>query len=397
MNILIVSQYFYPEDFKVNDIAFEMKKRGHSVTVLTGKPNYPQGSFFEGYSFFGKKEENINGVKIIRCSLFPRGNGSGIRLLLNYLSFVIFGSIAAIFRVKGKFDVVFVHEVSPITVALPAILLKKKFNCPMYLWVLDLWPESVTAAGGVKNKYILVFLKALVRYIYNYSDKILVSSKGFISSIQNLVGRDKEIVYFPNWAEEIFSCPPNNAIELPNYPKGFNILFAGNIGESQNVEVIIEAAKLTKGKINWIFVGDGRKRNMLEQAIVECGIENIHVFGRYPLETMPAFFQKANAMLITLKNEEIFDLIVPAKMQAYLASGKAILGAIGKEASDMVHEANVGYSCKPDDYRQLASNALKLSEDDTSIALFERNSKDFYEKNFERTILMDKIEQILKD
>ena len=395
MNILIVSQYFYPEEFKVNDIAFEMKKRGHSVTVLTGKPNYPKGFFFEGYSFFGRSKELINGVKIIRCPIVSRGNGNGFRLLLNYLSFVIFGSIYAIFRVKGKFDVVFVHEVSPITVAIPAIILKKKFKCPMHLWVLDLWPESVTVAGGVNNRTVLKCLDRLVAYIYKQSDKILISSRGFENSIRKYVDQTKDIIYFPNWAEEVFSSPKKTQIEVPIFPEGFNVLFAGNIGESQNIKVIVEAAKLTQGMVNWLFVGDGRKRKELELAKLSYALENLYVFGRYPLGSMPDFFKKADAMLITLKDVELFNLIVPAKMQAYLASGKAILGAIGKEASEMITEANVGFSGGPNDHVELAANAIKLSNSDVDISLLEANARAYYEKYFERTMLMNKIENIL--
>ncbi|WP_321516513.1 glycosyltransferase family 4 protein [Marinifilum fragile] len=395
MNILIVSQYFYPEEFKVNDIAFEMQKRGHAVTVLTGKPNYPKGKFFNGYSFLGKKQEQIKGVRVIRTPLIPRSKGGGIMLFLNYLSFVLFGCLTALFRIRGKFDVIFVHEVSPITVALPAILLKKKLKCPMYLWVLDLWPESVTAAGGVTNKIVLNILKSLVRFIYRHSNKILISSEGFRKSVESLIEGEKPIIYFPNWAEEVFTNKSQSVLELLDFPEGFNVLFAGNIGESQNIETIIEAAKLTVGEVNWLFVGDGRKRMMLEETKEKQNITNIYIFGRYPLQTMPFFFKKADVMLITLKNEYIFNLIVPAKMQAYLASGKAILGAIGYEAADMIKEAKVGYACSPDDFMKLAENAKKLSCNREVIKEFEDNAKLFYQANFERGMLMNKIEEIL--
>ena len=269
MRILIVSQYFYPEDFKVNDIAFDFVKRGHDVTVFTAKPNYPHGKFYKGYSFFGKSEENINGVKVIRIPIFPRFDSSGKFLILNYLSFIFFSYLFK-YRVKGYYDVIFSHLPSPLIAALPAIWFKEKFKSKLYLWVLDLWPESVQANSSIKDGFIITNLNKVIKYIYNSTDVILISSKVFKNSIlEKGIDSDKTIKYFPNWAEDVFSNPIIDTQGIPDLPEGFNVLFAGNIGDSQDFESILEAAKITQNEgINWILVGDGRKVSWIKSEII---------------------------------------------------------------------------------------------------------------------------------
>ena len=200
MKILLVSQYFYPENFKINDLVFSLKERGHEVTVLTGKPNYPKGSFFDGYSWSSPDFENINGIPVFRSNLFSRGNGSAILLFLNYLSFAILASLK-LKKIKGSFDVIFVYQTSPVTVGIPAYFAKLLFKVPIYFWVQDLWPESLTAAGGIKNKFILGFFNSLTKWIYKHSKKILIQSIGFREYIQNQgVPKDK-IIFYPNLTE----------------------------------------------------------------------------------------------------------------------------------------------------------------------------------------------------
>ena len=183
MNILIVSQYFHPENFRINDFAFEFQKRGHKITVLSGVPDYPDGIFFNGYGIFKKNRETINGIKIYRAPLITRGSGSAIRLALNYLSFVFGGIFTSLYLLKNKFDMIFVFEPSPITVGIPAIFIKKIKRIPICFWVLDLWPESISAASGLKSNVIQNMLNPLVKFIYNNSDLIMVSSRGYINSI----------------------------------------------------------------------------------------------------------------------------------------------------------------------------------------------------------------------
>jgi glycosyltransferase involved in cell wall biosynthesis len=400
MKILFVSQYFYPETFKGNDLVFDWVKRGHEVTVLTAKPNYPNGVFYDGYSFFGKKEEIIKGAKIIRTPIYPRKDGKGIHLVLNYLSFIWFSYFTCLFRVKGKFDIIFVQQLSPVTMALPGLWLKQRQYTPLYLWVLDLWPESILAASNFKNTKIVAFIDRLVKYIYNNSDVILISSKYFRDSIvEKLKDKKKEVIYFPNWAEDVFTQASLKEVSVPDLPKGFNIMFAGNVGESQDFETILEAAKLTSSdNINWIIVGGGRKIDWIISEIKEKKIGNIHLLGRYSIDTMPLFFKKADAMLVSLKDEPVFSLTVPAKIQAYMASGKVILGILNGEGNKLINESKCGFAVSAGDYLTLTKKALELKNMTLEKRLeMEYNSKSYYQNNFSKELLFDKLESLFKN
>ena len=401
MNILIVSQYFYPENFKVNDIAFDFVKKGHNVTVFTGKPNYPKGKFFEGYGFLKKRNEIINGVKVIRIPLFPRMDNSGKFLALNYLSFLLFSVYAIIFRVKGKYDLVFSHLPSPLTSAIPAIWLKNKFKIPLIIWVLDLWPESVTANSKIKDGIIMSFLKKTINFIYSKSDKILISSKTFEKSIIDNFGIKSDIIeYLPNWAEDIFTNRMiENAPIIEDLPKGFNVMFAGNLGESQDFEAVIEAAKLTENSgVNWILVGDGRKAIWIKNEIEKSNLKNVYLLGAFPLEMMPLFFKKADAMLVSLKNKPTFSLTVPAKIQAYMASGKMILGMLNGEGMDLINSSGVGFAVKAGHSKALAEKCKELTfYTKDEIEKIEQLSLSFYNENYAKEMLLNNLEKIFND
>ena len=401
MKILFVSQYFYPETFKGNEIVFDLVKRGHEVTVLTAKPNYPDGKFYKGYSFFGRRSEIIGGAKIIRTLIYPRKNGRGIHLILNYLSFVFFSYFTFLFRVRSKFDLIFVQQLSPVTMALPGLWVKKKHNTPLFLWVLDLWPESILAASSFKNEKIIGLLDRLVKIIYNKSDLILISSKYFRDSIyKRLDNKQKKILYFPNWAEEVYTNEIDSNIIIPDLPKGFNIMFAGNVGESQDFETILKAAKLTINKkgINWIIVGDGRKMDWVKEEIKRNQISNVFLYGRYNLETMPSFFRKADVMLVTLKDEPVFALTVPAKVQAYMACGKVILGALNGEGNKLINNSDSGCAVSAGDFISLSLKAIELLEMDKQKKLkMEYNSKKYYDDNFSKSILFDRLNIIFEE
>lgn len=399
MKILLVTQYFWPENFKGNDIAFDLVKRGHSVTVLTSKPNYPQGSFYEGYNFFNKRNETVQGVNIIRVPIIPRRTGKGLHLILNYLSFVFFSFFAVMFRVNRNFDAVFVQQLSPVTMALPGIWAKRKCNCPLYLWVLDLWPESVSAASNISNKNVMKLLDKLVNYIYNNSDKILISSNSFRSSIKpRLKDKNKAIIYFPNWAEDVFTMKTIENVSIPNLPVGHNIMFAGNIGEAQDFISILEVIKATQNlKVNWIIVGDGRKFSWLKNEVEKNKLQKVHLLGRYPLEQMPNFFSKADSMLVSLKDEPVFSLTVPAKIQAYMASSKVVLGMLNGEGKELINLSEGGFAVDAGDYKALTAIIKKLiTLGPSRINEMESKSKEYYLNHFDKFKLMDQLEIMLQ-
>ena len=397
MKILLVSQYFYPENFKINDLVFSLKERGHEVTVLTGKPNYPKGSFFDGYSWSSPDFENINGIPVFRSNLFSRGNGSTILLFLNYLSFAILASLK-LKKIKGSFDVIFVYQTSPVTVGIPAYFAKLLFKVPIYFWVQDLWPESLTAAGGIKNKFILGFFNSLTKWIYKHSKKILIQSIGFREYIQNQGVPNDKIIFYPNLTENFYT--PLKEVKkykefFPN--EFFNIVFAGNIGEAQSFQTIIEAIDNIKElPVKIIVLGDGRYKKTALQLVKEKGLEaNFNFIGSFPPTEMPKFFSHADALLVSLKKSKIFSLTIPAKVQSYLACGKPIIASIDGIGAKIVTDAKCG-TISP------AENSIVLSEKIKELMILDQskldemgvNARAYYDKEFDRTYLLKKLEVI---
>ncbi|CAA9203654.1 hypothetical protein FLA105534_04834 [Flavobacterium bizetiae] len=400
MKILLVTQYFFPENFKSNDIAFELAKKGHEVTVLTGLPNYPEGKIHHSYGLFKRRNEIINGVRVIRTLLIPRGKGGGVRLFLNYISWAFFASFRAFtLAFQKKFDVILVHEPSPITQGFPAIVVKKIQRIPVQFWVLDLWPESLTSAGGINNKIVLSFFTKIVQYIYNNSDKILISSNGFKESILTKGNYEEKLVYFPNWAEDSILNGNSNFV-IPELPNGFKILFAGNIGVAQDVDSIIKSALILKDKldIHFVFVGDGRSKKQLEDFVSENKLNNtVHFLGRFPIEAMKTFFTKSDVLLVSLKDELIFNLTVPAKLQAYLCTKKPVLGMLNGEGATIINEASCGFSVNAGDAEGLAKEIIRLYEmGKEERDLLGQNGFKYFEENFTMTKCINNLESILK-
>jgi glycosyltransferase involved in cell wall biosynthesis len=397
VKLLIVSQYFWPENFRVNDLATELRNRGHEITVLTGWPNYPAGKIYDGFSKYPKEYSSLNGVNILRVPLASRGQGA-LRLVINYFSFVISASLFGPLKLfRKKYDVIFVYEPSPITVGIPAILFKFIKKTPIVFWVLDLWPESLSAVGAVKSKTILCAIGLIVKFIYKNCDLILAQSKSFISGIEKYCDKNKIIEYFPSWSEELF----HNELILPapeidKNENLFNILFAGNIGDAQDFPTILEAAEYLRDRrdIRWIIVGDGRMAGWLKAQVEERDLQsNIVITGRFPLERMPSFFVHADALLVTLKANDVFAMTIPGKVQTYLSSGLPIIGALDGEGAKVIHDAGAGYTCNAGDSKALSIVVEKMA----ALSNIERKAigtagRSYYAEHFEKKLLIDKLE-----
>jgi len=401
MRILVVTQYFWPESFRVNDLALGLKERGHAVAVLTGLPNYPTGRFFPGYGFFTPSSEEFNGLPVYRVPLIPRGSGQRWRLALNYFSFAIFASLLAPVRCRGVFDLIFVFEPSPITVGIPAIMLKKFKRAPVMFWVQDLWPESLSATRAIRSELLLHWVAQLVRFIYQRCDRILVQSEGFIPSVTALGADPQRVAYFPNWAETIYRpvATAEDAPERKEVPAGFCVMFAGNIGAAQSFETILEAATLLRQHqdIHWVVVGDGHRRAWVEGQILERGLkQSVHLLGPRPAEVMPHYFALADALLVTLKCDPIFALTIPSKVQSYLACAKPILAALNGEGARVVRESGAGIVCPAEDAKALAESVLRLScMSPQERAAMGQKGRTYFEANFEREKLLDRLEGLM--
>jgi glycosyltransferase involved in cell wall biosynthesis len=330
--------------------------------------------------------------------LLPRGSGGGIRLFLNYFSWAFFASVKAIKLSSKKYDAVIVHEPSPITQFYPALVIKKLKKTPVYFWVMDLWPESLEIAGGIKNKVVLNFFARMVRNFYKESEKILITSKGFKKSILEKGNFENKIHYFPNWAEDTISSG-NTEFAIPRLPEGFRIMFAGNIGEAQDMDNIMKTAlALRENKnIKFILLGDGRKMPFVQEFIKENQLEEtVHTLGRYPVEAMAAFFNVADILLVSLKDDPIFNITVPAKVQAYMSSGKPILAMLNGEGAENIAEAGCGFSVPAGNSEKLAATIEEISQmKKEHLAVLGRNGKQFYELNYKMEQCISNLEKII--
>ncbi len=402
MNILIVSQYFWPESFRINDLAIDLVKRNLNVFVLTGKPNYPKGKLYEGYSLFKFKKEYYKGIEINRVPIIPRGNGNQLRLSLNYLSFVISSTIYILLS-RSKYDITLTFAVSPITQIFAALVQKQIFRSKTYIWIQDLWPESVLSAGNINSTVVMKILNEMVKYIYKRCDKILVASEAFIPALANKGANKLQLRYVPNWAEDLYAT--KNNIDRQKYleflPKGFKVMFAGNIGEAQDFNSIIKAAAMTKhiSKIKWIIVGDGRKKKWVESELARFDLEEtVLLTGRFPIEEMPNFFYHADIMLMTLKEDDIFSYTIPTKIQSYLAFGKPIVGMLNGIGAKIIRDADCGYVCNATDYSSLAKNVIKAYHSNGEVLMDKgENGKKYYNSHFSKKVVIDNMISIFKE
>jgi colanic acid biosynthesis glycosyl transferase WcaI len=398
MHVLVVTQYFWPEDFRINDLAVGLTEKGHRVTVLTGIPNYPAGRFFPGYGIVSRRREVYKGIDILRVPLIPRGKGRNHSLFANYLSFALLACAMGPLLCRGRYDVIFVYEPSPVTVGLPALVLKKVKGSPIMFWVQDLWPESLSATGAVSLPWLLKGVERLVRFIYGGCDRILVQSRAFFPPILRMGVDAGRIRYFPNSVEPFYR-PVRLEAEAPErteIPGKFRVMFAGNIGAAQDFGTILSAAETlrTHTEIHWVIVGDGRLGSWVGEQVRERGLtETVHLIGRRPQESMPRYFALADVLLVTLRKDPIFALTIPSKVQSYLACAKPIVAALDGEGARVVEESGAGRSAPAGDASALAEAVLEIYRlpEQERCAIGQRG-RQYYEAHFDRERLLESLE-----
>ncbi|MDZ7922009.1 glycosyltransferase family 4 protein [Rhodoferax sp.] len=399
MHLLVISQYFWPENFRINDLVADFVQKGHQVTVLTGLPNYPEGQVFDSYRRAPADFASYAGARVVRVPMLARGRGA-VRLVLNYFSFALSASLWGAWRLrKERVDAILVYEPSPVTVGIPGAVLRWCKRVPMAFWVLDLWPETLKAVGIVSSDWGLWLVGLMVRWIYRRCDLILAQSQSFIPQIRRHTGDAAQIAYFPSWAESLFAgnADQSRAEELAGALGSFTVLFAGNIGEAQDFPSILAAAEYLKDThphIRWVVLGDGRVKPWVEHAIVERNLAScVHLLGRFPVERMPSFFQGADALLVSLKKEPIFAMTIPGKLQSYLAAGRPIVAMLDGEGADLLDTHGAGVTCPAGDAVGLADAVLLLSTlTDVARAEMGRKGLALYEQEFERSMLLGRLE-----
>ena len=393
MRILILSQYFWPESFRINSFAEALLRAGAEVTVLTGQPNYPDGAIFEGYAASSFGHEFMGGIEVLRVPLAPRGNASGLRLALNYLSFVASASLFGPWRLRDrKVDVILVYAPSPILQAIPAILIGRIKSARVVTWVQDLWPESLTSTGHVRNARILSAVDAVVRWIYRRNDLLLGQSQAFVAAIREKAG-STPVSYFPNPADD----PLSNAIgerAALSFPSGFNVVFAGNLGTVQSLDTIVGAAELLKNRVGVriTLVGSGSRSEWLTNEVSRRGLSNLVIAGRYPSADMPGILAQASALLVCLGRSDTLSKTIPSKLQSYFAAGRPLVGALDGEGADLIMRSGAGIAVPAEDATALADAIARLSDyTPAELARLADAAHTFYVAHFEPDTLAKRL------
>lgn len=399
-HILVVAQYFYPEQFRINDICTEWVKHGYKVTVLTGIPNYPQGKFYDGYDYTHRRHETWNGIEIIRIPLIARGTSS-VGMVANYLSFVSSGAIwNATNYVKA--DIVFTYEVSPMTQALIGVKYAKKHHVPHYLYVTDLWPENVEIITGIHSPIVIHPIQKMVDYIYKNTDRIFTSSKSFIPKIIARGVPENKIEFWPQYAEDFYKPVKNSTVtEIPKDGVP-NLVFAGNIGFAQGLDILLDAAETLKTddvKVRFNIIGDGRYCPEMKKCVTEEHLDEYFNFiSRKPAEEIPAYLAKADALLITLSKSEVFAMTIPAKTQSCLACGRPIILSADGEVQDIIKDAKAGLVSDSKDVNGFVENIKKfitLSEEERDE--MSKNALSYSQSHFSKKKLLNRIDELIEE
>ena len=397
MHILVISQHFYPENFRINQICIEWIKRGYRVTVLTGIPNYPKGKFYNGYGYRKKRKEKWQNIDIIRIPIISRGK-TKFQLGLNYLSFVISGFFWSL-KAKIDADLIYIYETSPILQALPGLWYGKKRKIPTIIYITDLWPESFEFGSGIKNKYIISLMQKITDNIYNKSSKILIASKGFLKPIKKRMISESKIEYWPQFPEDFYK--KKNITEIKDFkiPQDeiLNITFAGNIGEAQGLTILIDVARYLESKnklVRFNIIGDGRFKDKLINLVVESKLDIYFNFieSVKPFD-IPDYLSQSDLAFISLKDVKLFDFTLPSKLQTYLACGTPILASAKGELRRIILESKAGLCSFAGDHIGLAKNIIIY--DEYSIRKrneFSNNALNYCKKNFDKDELLDRLD-----
>ena len=400
MRVLIVSQYFHPENFRINQLAQCLKAEGHQVTVLTALPNYPAGRFAAGYGWHGPYREKVFDIEVIRVPIFPRGKGRAWQLILNYLSFVFFAIVFGLPRLRGSFDVCVSWCSSPITGAIPAIVHRFLTGVPVAVWIQDLWPETFFAVTKARNPVFEKALSSLVRFIYRGVDQLWIQSPAYEDSVRRHGGRDEQIVFVPNWAEDLYDCDRWTAVEGDRIPAN-SLVFAGNLGRAQGLETIVAAAEITQReglRNHWVLVGDGSLRDWLHSEVERRGLEkHVTLLPRRPVEAMPKILKSAAAVLVTLGNDEVYKQTIPSKVQSCLAAGRPVIAALGGEPARVIERAACGFVVPPERPELLAKSVQDfLNLPDEEREKLGRKGHDFYKANYTQAKVVGRISELLE-
>ena len=395
MHIVVFSMMYAPDDFKINDIVLELIRQGHSVKVVTGLPDYATSHIPGEYRWFRKRHEKMVRYEVRRLPIIARRHGVLFRML-NYLSYVVSGSIYALFCRKKGTDAILVYETSPIFQAIPALIFKKLAHRPLTLYCCDVWPACVQALNVSEHSFFYRFSLRASRFIYRRCDTVAVSSRPFIPYLHEVCGVDKErMPYLPQHAEDLYS----DICGVYEEDGCTDFLFAGNIGAVQDVECIIKATARLPGELPFKvhIVGAGSNLNACKQLVEQLSLQNKVVFhGRHPQSQMPCYYKMADCMLLTLRGGDMIGETLPAKAQSYLSVGKPIVGAIDGAGREMIIEADCGEGVPAGDDEALAAAMRRVIEHPAVYRQKGQNGRRFFEENYTKALFMQRLMALLQ-
>ena len=401
--LLVISQHYWPETFRITDICESFAEKGIEVDVLCGLPNYPLGEFFEGYSGNGPFEEKRNGVNIYRAKEIRRKGNTSLRILLNYISFPFFALFRMRSLLKNKYDAIFSYETSPVFMAYPALRFAKKTNTPCTVYVLDLWPENLFASFTIKSKFLRNILTKASIWHYKKADRLIAMSPTMqqqllLSTEKNI----KDITVIPQYCEDFYAERPAVRQDILTFFKSnaFNIMFAGNISPAQSLDTLVYAAKEVEknlpGGVHYVIVGDGMYKQTLEALCTEHGVSQLFTFtGQFPSTDIPVFQSVTDALFGAL-NKTMQGITIPAKIASYCAAGKPMLISMNGEGALVVNNAQCGYSSPAEDAAALAENIQKMALlSKKELQQMGENGFDYYKAHFKKDILLNQLEAFI--
>jgi glycosyltransferase involved in cell wall biosynthesis len=400
MRILIVGQYFPPEPVPLlGDLARGLRELGHDMTVLTGFPNYPYGRIYDGYRLRIYQREVQDGIHLVRVPIFPDHSYSKLKRSLNYASFAISATTLGPF-LTGRFDRILVFQTSPVTMGIPAVVLRWLRGGRLLWWVQDLWPDTLEASEIGLGPQLMRALRWMVKTIYHHCDLVLVESPGFVPRILELGVRPDRVVYLPNWAEDTYgnSAYDHEFATAEGIQAGFNVIFAGTVGVAQNLEVVLRTAALLRGDpdVRFVIIGDGAMYGAMVDLARQLNLQNVVFKGRRPASQMPKFFATAGALLVHLRRAPLFAINVPSKLQSYLASGRPVLAALEGVGAQIVQDAHGGIVCDPDDPQALRDAVRRLRDmPKRDREVMGMNARQYYEANFARGLILSRLNELL--
>jgi len=391
--ILIVTEYFYPEEFKINEIALEWKKKGYEVDVLTNFPTYPAGEIFDGYENRWYQKDQYEGINIYRVKSVTGYRDSLFKKLLKYFVFMFFGSFVAL-KIGKKYDYVFGFNMAALTGMIPAVLVKKLYKKPLTFWAQDIWPDSVYAYGFKKTKLLSFFLEKFVKFMYQNIDAIAISGRGFESKLKPYIKKDLKFHYLPNWADDL---DMSMSAATFSQEEKIHFTFAGNVGKVQNLENIILAFNqldekyAVQAQLN--IVGDG---SALEELKLINTKQNVIFHGRKPRTDMAMYYKASDFLIVSLIDKPIFSVTVPAKTQTYIAAKKPILAIVNGDAAEIIKENNLGFCAHPNDIEEIKNifeKSINLSEEEKQV--FTENCELLTSTTFNKYSIIDALELLV--